>query len=201
MSTRAHSKDGHDYLFRIILLGDVGVGKTSLAQRYVDRIFTENINTVGVEFKVRVVDVDGKTVKLQLQDTNGCEKFQTVPASYYRGSQGCLLVYDIASKESFNAAERWADELDRFAPKELCFTRCFVGHKTDLESKRQVDLDEAKQFAQSRGFLYNECSAKSSDNIDTLFEELFKTIISKLSTSSTTPAEPRLPKKESCCNV
>ena len=124
----AHS----DYIFKILLIGDSGVGKSCLLLRFADESFTQSyISTIGVDFKIRTVEVEGTRVKLQIWDTAGLERFRTITSSYYRGAQGIILIYDVTSPESFaNVKNLWADEVKKYANgtvwlSTLCLVRGF----------------------------------------------------------------------------
>merc|ERR1711965_386176 len=106
----------YDYLFKLLLIGDSGVGKSCLLLRFADDTYTETyISTIGVDFKIRTVEIDQKVIKLQIWDTAGQERFRTITSSYYRGAHGIIVVYDVTDEESFTAVERWMTEIERFA--------------------------------------------------------------------------------------
>ena len=125
----------YDYLFKVLLIGSSGVGKSSLLLRFADDIFNENfMPTIGVDFKIRTSDVDGKKVKMQIWDTAGQEKFKTLTQSYYRGSHGVVVAYDITDRDSFAKVSEWMSDVDNKAPDNI--TRILVGNKKDLEDQR-----------------------------------------------------------------
>ena len=133
-----------------------------------DDTYTESyISTIGVDFKIRTIELDGKTIKLQIWDTAGQERFRTITSSYYRGAHGIIIVYDITDRESFDNVKQWLNEIDKYACENV--NKLLVGNKSDLDSKRQVDFDEAKAFADERGIPFLETSAKSATNVEKAF--------------------------------
>ena len=140
----------YDYLFKLLLIGDSGVGKSCLLLRFADDTYTQSyISTIGVDFKIRTIDLEGKTVKLQIWDTAGQERFRTITSSYYRGAHGIIIVYDVTDKESFNNVKHWIQEIDKYAADGV--KKLLVGNKCDLASKKVVSHDEAKELADSLG--------------------------------------------------
>eukprot|EP01031_Cornospumella_fuschlensis_P031831 gene31831-38489_t len=157
-----------DYLFKLLLIGDSGVGKSCLLLRFADDTYTESyISTIGVDFKIRTIDLDGKTIKLQIWDTAGQERFRTITSSYYRGAHGIIVVYDTTDLESFNNVKQWLHEIDRYASDNV--NKLLVGNKSDLTTKRAVSFEQAKEFADSLGIDFVETSAKNSSNVEKAF--------------------------------
>merc|ERR1712137_1071305 len=126
------------------------------------------ISTIGVDFKIRTLDLEGKTCKLQIWDTAGQERFRTITSSYYRGSHGIIIVYDVTDKESFNNVKHWLQEIDKYAAEGV--NKLLVGNKCDLSSKKVVSYDEAKEFADSLGVEFMETSAKNAHNVEQAFQ-------------------------------
>jgi len=158
----------YDYLFKLLLIGDSGVGKSCLLLRFADDTYTESyISTIGVDFKIRTVELDGKTCKLQIWDTAGQERFRTITSSYYRGAHGIIIVYDVTDMESFNNVRQWLYEIDRYASETV--NKLLVGNKCDLKDKKVVDQEVASQFAESIGMKFLETSAKNSHNVEQAF--------------------------------
>uniref|UniRef100_A0A3B4BA68 ZRAB1B, member RAS oncogene family a n=1 Tax=Periophthalmus magnuspinnatus TaxID=409849 RepID=A0A3B4BA68_9GOBI len=157
----------NDYLFKLLLIGDSGVGKSCLLLRFADDTYTESyISTIGVDFKIRTIELDGKTIKLQIWDTAGQERFRTITSSYYRGAHGIIVVYDVTDQESFNNVKQWLQEIDRYASENV--NKLLVGNKCDLTTKKVVDYTTAK-FADNLGIPFLETSAKSATNVEQAF--------------------------------
>jgi len=150
------------------LIGDSGVGKSCLLIRFADDTYTETyISTIGVDFKIKTIELDGKTIKLQIWDTAGQERFRTITSSYYRGAHGIIVVYDVTEQTSFDNVKSWLTEIDRYASENV--NKLLVGNKCDLTNKKVVDYTTAKEFADSLGIPFLEASAKSATNIEQAF--------------------------------
>ncbi|KAI7806372.1 ras-related protein Rab-39B-like [Triplophysa rosa] len=167
------------YQFRIIMLGDSTVGKSSMLKRYTEDQFLEGINqTVGVDFYVHFLEVEpGVRVKLQFWDTAGQERFRSVTRSYYRNSVGGLLVFDLGNRDSFNHLRQWYDEVrERVHPYSVLFV--LVGHKTDRAKagERAVDRAEAENLASQLGAPYIEASSKTGHNVKEAFDLLTRRV-------------------------
>mmetsp|Transcript_36033 Transcript_36033/g.59678 ORF Transcript_36033/g.59678 Transcript_36033/m.59678 type:complete len:202 (+) Transcript_36033:63-668(+) len=158
----------YDYVFKLVLIGDSGVGKSCLLLRFADDTYTEShISTIGVDFKIRTIQLDGKTIKLQIWDTAGQERFRTITSSYYRGAHGIIVVYDTTDSETFEHVKTWLHEIDRYASENV--NKLLVGNKSDLTSKRQVEAEAAKEFAGSVSIPFLETSAKNATNVEDAF--------------------------------
>jgi len=182
----------YDYLFKLLLIGDSGVGKSCLLLRFADHTYTESyISTIGVDFKIRTIDLDGKTIKLQIWDTAGQERFRTITSSYYRGAHGIIVVYDVTDMESFNNVKQWLNEIDRYAVENVC--KLLVGNKCDLVSKRQVDYDTAKDFADKLEIPFLETSAKAATNVEKAFLTMAAEIKNTVAKQPTTSGPTKTP--------
>lgn len=169
----------YDYLFKILLIGNSGVGKSSLLLRFADDTFTDNfMPTIGVDFKIRTLEVDGRTIKLQIWDTAGQERFKTITSSYYKGAHGIIVVYDITDKESFKNIDNWMNEVEKHASDNV--SRILVGNKCDLDESRQVTTDEGKELADQYNIRFMETSAKESANVEEAFTLMTKEIKSRV---------------------
>ena len=158
----------YDYLFKLLLIGDSGVGKSCLLLRFADHTYTESyISTIGVDFKIRTIELDGLTIKLQIWDTAGQERFRTITSSYYRGAHGIMLVYDVTDLESFTNVKQWLNEIDRYASDGV--NRLLVGNKCDLTKRKAVDYQTAREFADRLEMSFIEASAKASTNVEKAF--------------------------------
>jgi len=158
----------YDYLFKLLIIGDSGVGKSSLLLRFADDTYTDSyISTIGVDFKIRTIDLDGKAIKLQIWDTAGQERFRTITSSYYRGAHGIIVVYDCTDQESFNNLKQWLEEIDRYACENV--KKLLVGNKADLTTKKVVDYSTAKEYADHLKIPFLETSAKDSTNVEQAF--------------------------------
>mmetsp|Transcript_4490 Transcript_4490/g.8696 ORF Transcript_4490/g.8696 Transcript_4490/m.8696 type:complete len:204 (+) Transcript_4490:30-641(+) len=158
----------YDYVFKLVLIGDSGVGKSCLLLRFADDTYTEShISTIGVDFKIRTIQLDGKTIKLQIWDTAGQERFRTITSSYYRGAHGIIVVYDTTDSETFEHVKTWLHEIERYASENV--NKLLVGNKSDLTTKRQVETDAAKEFADSANIPFLETSAKNATNVEDAF--------------------------------
>ncbi|NWR32587.1 RAB17 protein, partial [Tachuris rubrigastra] len=156
------------YTYKVVLLGSMSVGKSSLAYRYVKNDFREILPTVGCSFFTHRLNLEVATVKLEIWDTAGQEKYQSVCHLYYRNAQAALLVYDIANKETLKKAKLWLEELEKkFFPNEIVIA--LVGNKTDLAAEREVTTEEGAEFAQTKGLLFMETSAKSNHQVNDIF--------------------------------
>ena len=167
----------YDYLFKVLLLGDSGVGKSSLILRYTDETFNSKlVNSIGVDFKMKKKEIDGKIIKIQIWDTAGHERFRSITYSYYRGANSIIIVFDLSNKKSFISITDWLKQIEKHA-KENVF-KFLVGNKYDLIEEREVLYEEAKQYADEHSLPYIEASAKEGININELFESSIKSFLS-----------------------
>nr|XP_020665149.1 ras-related protein Rab-2B isoform X1 [Pogona vitticeps] len=167
------------YLFKYLIIGDTGVGKSCLLLQFTDKRFTAIHDlTVGVEFGSRMVSIDGKKIKLQIWDTAGQESFRSITRSYYRGAAGALLVYDITRRETFNHLYSWlADAQQHTSPHMVIM---LIGNKSDMESRRAVQKEEGEAFAREHGMVFLETSAKTAANVEEAFLSTAREIYRKI---------------------
>ncbi|XP_047323651.1 ras-related protein RABC1-like [Impatiens glandulifera] len=177
MDSTSSKQPDFDYLFKLLMIGDSGVGKSSLLLSFISDAFDDLSPTIGVDFKVKYLDIEGKRLKLAIWDTAGQERFRTLTSSYYRGAQGVVMVYDVTRRETFtNLADVWAKEVDMYStnPESI---KMLVGNKVDMQNERVVTRKEGIDFARQCGCLFIECSAKTKMNVTQCFEELVLKII------------------------
>ncbi|ORX62675.1 small GTPase [Hesseltinella vesiculosa] len=205
--------DEYDYLFKVVLIGDSGTGKTNLLARFTRNEFNlESKSTIGVEFATRSVQVDSKTVKAQIWDTAGQERYRAITSAYYRGAVGALLVYDIAKHQTYENVTRWLKELRDHADANIVVM--LVGNKSDLRHIRAVSTEEAKQFAADNGLSFIETSALDSSNVELAFQriltEIYRIVSNKALESSNDVVRPtagetiavgqdNIDQKQGCC--
>lgn len=167
--------DEYDFLFKVVLIGDSGVGKSNLLSRFTRNEFClESKSTIGVEFATRTIQVDGKTIKAQIWDTAGQERYRAITSAYYRGAVGALLVYDITKNATFDNVKRWLRELRDHADSNIVIM--LVGNKSDLNHMRAVSIDDAQDFAEKEGLSFMETSALESTNVEKAFQSILTEI-------------------------
>ncbi|KAL0491660.1 Ras-related protein Rab [Acrasis kona] len=207
----------YDYLIKLLLIGDSGVGKSCLLLRFSDDTFTTNfITTIGIDFKIRTIELDGKRVKLQIWDTAGQERFRTITTAYYRGAMGILLTYDVTDEQSFQNIRKWMSNIADNAAENV--NKILIGNKCDLVEKKVVDTQRGQQLAESFEIKFLETSAKNNQNVEEAFFSIARDIkarlidsndpINQTGTSGTgnptnkpvnLSSQPKEAKKEGCC--
>lgn len=176
MSKRARADGPQQMVVRVLMIGDSGVGKTSLVLRYDDNTFSHKfVTTIGVDYRDKMVSIDGQTVKLQIWDTAGQERFRSLTANFFSRADGIILTFDVTDRTSFEHVRKWMDEIQANAPNDVNVVLC--GSKCDVEpAARQISSDEGKQLAESFGVPYFEASAKKNICVEPMFISLATTI-------------------------
>lgn len=178
-SSSSGGKPAYDYLIKLLLIGDSGVGKSCLLLRFSDDSFTPSfITTIGIDFKIRTIELDGKRIKLQIWDTAGQERFRTITTAYYRGAMGILLVYDVTDEKSFGNIRNWIRNIEQHATESV--NKMLIGNKCDMVDKKVIDTDRGNALAEEYGIKFMETSAKNSINVDKAFITLAKDIKKRL---------------------
>ncbi|XP_072226801.1 ras-related protein Rab-25-like [Leuresthes tenuis] len=205
--------DSYNFVFKVVLIGESGVGKSNLLSRFTKNEFNhDSRTTIGVEFSTRTVQLDNFTIKAQIWDTAGLERYRAITSAYYRGAVGALLVFDISKHLTYESAERWLKELYDHADPHMVVM--LVGNKSDLESLRTVPTDEARAFADKKGLMYMETSALDSTNVEAAFNEVLMAIHRKVASREVTrgsisavtlsspigPASEAEGERKSCCS-
>lgn len=169
-----------DYMFKILIIGNSSVGKTSFLFRYADDSFTSAfVSTVGIDFKVKTVIRKEKRMKLQIWDTAGQERYRTITTAYYRGAMGFILMYDVTNEDSFNSVQDWVTQIKTYSWDNAQVI--LVGNKSDIERDRVISYDRGKQLADQLGLEFFETSAKENINVKNVFERLVDIICDKMS--------------------
>ncbi|KAH9325426.1 hypothetical protein KI387_005604, partial [Taxus chinensis] len=184
-ATTARGRADYDHLIKLLLIGDSGVGKSCLLLRFSDDSFTTSfITTIGIDFKIRTVELDGKRIKLQIWDTAGQERFRTITTAYYRGAMGIILVYDVTDESSFNNIRNWIRNIEQHASESV--NKILVGNKADMdESKRAVPTARGQALANEFGMKFFETSAKTNFNVEEVFFNIGRDIKKRLEESDT----------------
>ena len=213
MSIEEEESSSYDLLYKIIIIGDTCVGKSNILTRYLKNEFKENSkSTVGVELGSKFLKVKGIGAKVQIWDTAGQERYRSITSSYYKGSHGCFIVYDITSETSFDNVEKWYEQAQKEASKDISVI--LVGNKCDLENERKVPKEKGEEKAKSFKCPFFETSALSKVNIDDIFNEMVNNIYDRTGgikneddddieiineNEKAVNLNPEPPKKQGCC--
>merc|ERR1712086_169124 len=186
------NKSPYDMLIKLLLIGDSGVGKSCLLCRYSDDVFNSNfITTIGIDFKIRTIELDGAKIKLQIWDTAGQERFRTITQAYYRGAMGILLVYDVTDDKSFNNIRTWMRNIEQHANEQV--VKILLGNKCDMPDKKMVTWEQGNDLAKEYGIMFFETSAKTNVNVEEAFTAIARAIKDK---KPPNPADPSPPKPD-----
>jgi Ras-related protein Rab-8A len=179
----ARGRANYDELIKLLLIGDSGVGKSCLLLRFSDDTFTTSfITTIGIDFKIRTIELDNRRIKLQIWDTAGQERFRTITTAYYRGAMGILLVYDVTDESSFNNIRNWIRNIELHASDNV--NKILVGNKADMdESKRAVPTAKGQALADEFGIKFFETSAKTNLNVENVFFTIARDIKNRVAES------------------
>lgn len=177
----------YDFLIKLLLIGDSGVGKSCLLLRFSDDSFTTSfITTIGIDFKIKTIELDGKRIKLQIWDTAGQERFRTITTAYYRGAMGILLVYDVIDEQSFQNIRNWIRNIEQHAADNV--DKILVGNKCDMVSEKVVETARGQALADEYSIKFFETSAKSNINVTEAFTAIAKDIKKRLMDSNNNSA-------------
>lgn len=161
--------------YKVLVLGDSNVGKTCIVHRYCDETYYDTyISTIGIDFKQKIISLDGTPIKMQIWDTAGQERFRTLTTAYYRGAMGILLMYDVTNQESFNNLTYWLKNIEENASPDV--VKVLAGNKCDATSQRVVDEETGQKIAENYDIPFYEVSCKQNINIDTIFLTLARLI-------------------------
>ena len=213
MSTDEEETNSYDLLYKIIIIGDTCVGKSNILSRYLKNEFKEDSkSTVGVELGTKFLKIKGTGAKVQIWDTAGQERYRSITSSYYKGSHGCFIVYDITNEISFDNVEKWYEQAQKEASKDVSVI--LVGNKCDLENERKVPKEKGEEKAKSFNCPFFETSALSKVNIDDIFNEMVNNIYDRTGgvkneddddieiineNEKAVNLNPEPPKKQGCC--
>ncbi|CAM6048682.1 unnamed protein product [Sphagnum compactum] len=186
----ARGRANYDELIKLLLIGDSGVGKSCLLLRFSDDTFTTSfITTIGIDFKIRTIELDNRRIKLQIWDTAGQERFRTITTAYYRGAMGILLVYDVTDESSFNNIRNWIRNIELHASDNV--NKILVGNKADMdESKRAVPTAKGQALADEFGIKFFETSAKTNLNVENVFFTIARDIKNRVAESDSNHPQP-----------
>ena len=205
------AEEEYDFIFKVLLLGNSDVGKSSMLLRFVDSVWNDAFTpTIGVDFKVKTLEINNKRVKMQIWDTAGQERFRTVVSTYFRGAHGILLLYDVTNKDSFKNLENWLIEIEKNSNQKVL--KILIGNKCDLTEDREITTEEGQTFANRNGMEFMETSAKMNTNVSEAFTTLGKLMIEFNSKTNTNQGQKSgevktlksnsgkdLKKKKKCC--
>lgn len=186
----------YDRLFKLLLIGDSGVGRSCLLLRFADDQFNDNyVSTIGVDFKIRSMSVEDRKIRLQLWDTAGQERFRAIASSYYRRAHGVIVTYDITDRRSFDHVTQWVEEIKKYAAPGT--KALIVGNKCDMASKRTTSFEEGQELAKSMGLEFVEASARDAHNVEAAFASLVGQVLNSQDLESTSERVARLDMKSS----
>ncbi|KAG8457653.1 hypothetical protein KFE25_002317 [Diacronema lutheri] len=179
MAASAGGGRNFDLQIKLMMIGDTTVGKTSLLLRFADDDFNESVlATIGIDFKIKTMEIDGRRVKLQIWDTAGQERFRTITQAYYRGAMGIFLIYDVTKAKTWENIRNWVANIEANAPQTV--NKVLIGNKSDLSAERQLSAAQGQQLAEEYGMKFFECSARTRHNVDAAFVTLARDVVARL---------------------
>jgi Ras-related protein Rab-8A len=185
----------YDVLIKLVMLGDSGVGKSCLLLRFSDDTFTPDfLTTIGIDFKIKTINLNGKRVKLQIWDTAGQERFRTIITGY-RGANGLIFVYDVTDENSFLSIRNWMNSMDQHAPDSV--KRILIGNKADMVDQKVIETERVQKFADEFGIKFFECSAKTDQNVTEAFIEIARQSMGDVDPDTLEPLPH--PQPTQCC--
>ena len=193
----------YDFLIKLLIIGDSGVGKSCLLLRFADDSFTNSfITTIGIDFKIKTLIIDEKRVRLQIWDSAGQERFRTITNAYYRGAMGIILVYDVGELSSFQNISNWLGNIEKHSSNDVY--RILLGNKCDVYGRRQIEESKGREFAQQHGIKFFETSAKNNINVNEAFTTVAKDIKKKLIENPPVERQKPIvvgvdPESDTCC--
>ena len=187
------SQDNYDFIMKLILVGDSGVGKTNILSKYLKNVFDPDSKaTVGVEFGTKNIEIDSKKIKVQIWDTAGQERYKSITSTYYKGAKGAFIVYDITRTSTFDNIDKWIGDLKNNGDENMIIY--LVGNKSDLNDMREVRKDEAMTKSEKYNIAFSETSALYGDNIHKIFEDLMEKVYINFYRNETTNKEKEINK-------
>ena len=173
-----------EFIYKILLLGDSSVGKTCFLMRYTDNTFQDiHMSTIGLDYKLKNVQLeDGKMVKIQVWDTAGQDRFRSITKNYYKGAHGIILIYDVTENKSFENVKNWMNQIKEEVSNRV--TIVLVGNKIDDEENRKITTEQGESMAKEFDIMFFECSAKTGENIDGIFNNLVKKVVENFANSA-----------------
>ena len=197
----------YDDLFKLVIIGDSGVGKSCLLLRFADDTFTENFySTIGVDFRFKCLEIGDRKCKLQIWDTAGQERFKTVTSAYYRGADGIIIVFDQTDKDSYNNVQNWIEDISRYSTDDP--VKIIFANKDDIsQEKKSVDNEDIIELEKRTGLEIIKTSAKTGDKVTYAFEKLTQKLLLErnnrkmsrgYSLEPPVPVEGRFAPKKSC---
>ena len=193
--------DQKEFIYKILLLGDSSVGKTCFLMRYTDNTFQDiHMSTIGLDYKLKNVQLEnGKMVKIQVWDTAGQDRFRSITKNYYKGAHGIILIYDVTEQKSFDNVKNWMAQIKEEVSDRV--TIVLVGNKIDDEDNRKIATEQGESMAKEYGIMFFECSAKTGQHIDEIFNNLVKKVVDNFSKSAENGQKLKNKKKKGkgCC--